>query len=487
MKYSKQQIRDIDRHYENLKRQIQLTKLRSKGLQSVLVDKIIPDSILDKRNSNDIENDKFAETQLFNDYSNDIIKTGDVYKFQSDIEKGGYVKFFINNFPRIKKEVQMYRIANGKNVFDATKKLFNQEIAIIDSFDDKTNQLAHDQSMLGELQQISANLQTLAQLATNNDARNQYIDSQNKIDAVIACIQAVGNEVQVLQQIYLQANPGIQLQQIQSALAQLNQQTTPSANLSGPQPAPSANNPLFAQITQQNLQQVMNQTNQPQAQKPAIPNKNILTLSEQDIQDWKNFATGTKKIEFAEHLSDLVKNTKSPQDFMTHGNKKDMFDYFLSIRDSVVNQLLNEQRQAKESQLKQQEEEKELKQRDAEAQNRHDEPILNEIKQYEKIVTENNSKIQAMDNDKLFIDNTLPIIAAENNFDNLKIIREEIIQRFGVKIDRRLGVNKLKTTLDQNLKGLKASASRSKTKISRENINTTTKIANLRNQLINHP
>lgn len=402
MKYSKEQIRDIDRHYENLKRQIQLTNLRSKGLQSVLVDKIIPESILDKRNSNDIENDKFAETQLFNDYSNDIIKTGDVYKFQSDIEKGGYVKFFINNFPRIKKEVQMYRIANGKNVFDATKKLFNQEIAIIDSLDDKTNQLAHDQSMLGELQQISANLQTLAQLAANNDTRNQYIDSQNKIDAVIACIGAVGNEVQVLQQIYLQANPGIQLQQIQSALAQLNQQTTPSASLSGPQPAPpSANNPLIAQITQQNLQQAYQQATQQQAQKKVNLNMDILTLSDQDIQNWRNTATdkNTKKIEYAELLSDLVKNT-SPQDFMTHGNKKDMFDYFLSIRDSVVNQLLNEQRQAKEAQLKQQEEEKELKQRDAEAHNRHEIDQLNYLINLQQEIikldpTTNRAKFQA--------------------------------------------------------------------------------------------
>lgn len=377
MKYSKQQIRDIDRHYENLKRQIQLTNLRSKGLQSVLVDKIIPDSILDKRNSNDIENDKFAETQLFNDYSNDIIKTGDVYKFQSDIDKGGYKEFFINNFSRIKKEVQMYQIANGENVLNTTKKLFNQEFAALKSFDDRTNELAHDQSMLGELQQISANLQTLAHFAANNDARNQYINSQNKIDAVIACIGAVGSDVQVLKSLFQINNPNLTSDQINQSLQQLTQQTTPPSNPSAQLPAPPSanNNPLIAQITPQVLQNAMNQLQnkqqtkqqnvkqQAKKQQTILINTDITTLTDQDIQDWKDLILNpvVKDIKYAKLLSDLIHHKKSPQDFMLKGGKEGMYNYFKSIKDNIVQEILAERGQAKEAQLKQQEEDEYLK------------------------------------------------------------------------------------------------------------------------------
>ena len=79
MKYSKQQVNDLNRYYNDLQTRIKLINQRNKGIQSVLIDKEIPIDLLDRRNTNDIENDKFARRDLLNDYTNKLITSGTAY------------------------------------------------------------------------------------------------------------------------------------------------------------------------------------------------------------------------------------------------------------------------------------------------------------------------------------------------------------------------------------------------------------------------
>ena len=109
MKFSQQQQDAINRYYDTVKREINLVNTRSKGIQSVLVDKQIDQSLLDRRNTNDIENDAFARRAVLNDYTTELIKSGNSYEFQNKIIEEGYDEFFINNFPKIKQESKMFR------------------------------------------------------------------------------------------------------------------------------------------------------------------------------------------------------------------------------------------------------------------------------------------------------------------------------------------------------------------------------------------
>ncbi len=89
MKYSQQQLQDINRRYNNIKKQIDLTNKRSQTIQNTIVDKQIPVDLLDQRNTNDIENDEFAMKALFNKYSTQILNKLDNYNFEQKLRNEG--------------------------------------------------------------------------------------------------------------------------------------------------------------------------------------------------------------------------------------------------------------------------------------------------------------------------------------------------------------------------------------------------------------
>ena len=89
MKYSQEQLNNINKRYRTIQNEIKLKDTRAKAIQSVLVDKIIPDDLLDHRNSNDIENDKFARKALLNKYSREILGASDIEEFQKELINEG--------------------------------------------------------------------------------------------------------------------------------------------------------------------------------------------------------------------------------------------------------------------------------------------------------------------------------------------------------------------------------------------------------------
>jgi|GEM_PF-6958251 len=161
MKYSTQQIQDINREYENLKRQIKLTNKMSKANQNVLIDKQLPEDLIDRRNHNDIENDMFARRALMNDYSNELITSGSPYEFTKLVYDEGYDEFFLNNFPKIKTEAKMYRIQNSKNMFDLIKRLYNRYERESKYLENSNYLKTNDSSILASLNSISKNLKTI--------------------------------------------------------------------------------------------------------------------------------------------------------------------------------------------------------------------------------------------------------------------------------------------------------------------------------------
>jgi hypothetical protein len=154
MLYSREQLKNIERQKANIKRNIEITNLRSKGIQDILVDGQIPHELINEsiRNTNDLENDKFALQAELNKLTSNILKTGDIYSLQQRLETEGLTKFFIENYPRIVHDSKMYRSPTTNNVLMITKKLFNKHLKELNynssDVDSLMNTLDHISSMI---------------------------------------------------------------------------------------------------------------------------------------------------------------------------------------------------------------------------------------------------------------------------------------------------------------------------------------------------
>ena len=68
------------------------------------------------------------------------------------LEDEGLDEFFINNYPKIKKESEMYRVSNPKNMIELVKKLYNRAEQELNYTNNNNYQLARDADMKSMLQ-----------------------------------------------------------------------------------------------------------------------------------------------------------------------------------------------------------------------------------------------------------------------------------------------------------------------------------------------
>lgn len=156
MKYSQQQLLDIQKKYADMKRSIKLNNLRSRAIQSVLIDKQIPESLIDTRNTNDIENDAFARKALLNELSNKLLQTNKVHAFQMKLSEDKVLeKFFIQYFPKIQQEARMFRFLDDKSLFSIVIKLYNRHIQEIELPDQIERTEQYNKSVIDLLRDLT--------------------------------------------------------------------------------------------------------------------------------------------------------------------------------------------------------------------------------------------------------------------------------------------------------------------------------------------
>jgi protein-tyrosine-phosphatase len=189
MKYSQQQLKDINRRYANINRSVKLTNQRANGIQSIIVDQVIPEDLLDARNQNDIENDEFAKRALLNKYSREILGTGDIYDFQKKLIDSGIEKTFLNQFPEVLKESKNFRKPTVNNVINITQRIYNKNIHELNLLSSNKRRQENNDNLLAILEVISDNLGQLIQLYPRQ--QNQIQDQLNRVDATITTAQTV--------------------------------------------------------------------------------------------------------------------------------------------------------------------------------------------------------------------------------------------------------------------------------------------------------
>lgn len=344
MKYSQQQQDAINRYYDTVKREINLVNTRSKGIQSVLVDKQIDQSLLDRRNTNDIENDAFARRAVLNDYTTELIKSGNPYEFQNKIIEEGYDEFFINNFPKIKQESKMFRLANPSNMMDLVKRLYNKAQQELKYSDDRILTRNQNNDALLMLEDLSKNLSSLLGVTTTMDMRQQYQDNLNKVDALIQSVNLVSNQIQFLQDVFGEAYPNIK-----TAIQAILPQTQPPANPNIAIPPIPPTQPLLQAVSPSVIQQAVNNQiqpvqpsgqNQPSGQAPPKKqlNMDLTTYTDKDIKDLERLTKSARIDEptYAQLLSDLTEGSKKPKYFSPGGigTKDEMFNRFMKIYES---------------------------------------------------------------------------------------------------------------------------------------------------------
>jgi hypothetical protein len=201
MLYSREQLKNIERQKANIKRNIQITNLRSKGIQDILVDGQIPHELINEsiRNTNDLENDKFALQAELNKLTSNILKTGDIYSLQQRLESEGLTKFFIENYPRIVAESKMYRSPTTNNVLMITKKLFKKHLKELNynssDVDSVMNTLDHLTSMLTSqndpnLKDNLNKIDTIRQVAGKVDDIEVFMKSLFGVDDYLEYLEA---------------------------------------------------------------------------------------------------------------------------------------------------------------------------------------------------------------------------------------------------------------------------------------------------------
>jgi hypothetical protein len=339
MKYSQQQLKDINRRYANINRSVKLTNQRANGIQSIIVDQVIPEDLLDARNQNDIENDEFAKRALLNKYSREILGTGDIYDFQKKLIDSGLEKTFLNQFPEVLKESKNFRKPTVNNVINITQRIYNKNIHELNLLSSNKRRQENNDNLLAILEVISDNLGQLIQLYPRQ--QNQIQDQLNRVDATITTAQTVDDPDSFFGSLF-----GNDPADVADGLNQIAQITDPNQIDPNSQVAPVIDPVgILAGISQSGLTEALESasSNISSAKSRA---KKVKVIEFDPLEIWKegdqNFTNLEKAVKsktldeetFAEKLSEL---TGFPvQSIRSEGNKKQMYEYVVGkIRNNM--------------------------------------------------------------------------------------------------------------------------------------------------------
>lgn len=186
MKYSKQQLSNINKNYDDMRIRARLQNLKSNALQNVIVDKQIPVDLLDRRNINDIENDKFFRKAVLNEYSNKILPVEEIHDFHQSLKDNNLETFFIQNFPKIKAETKMFKYIDGDDLFKITKRLYNKDIKELDEDKELKYKKQNMEDTMSILKEILASLKKMSK---SKEVKNKT----NKVDAIIQTGEYISN------------------------------------------------------------------------------------------------------------------------------------------------------------------------------------------------------------------------------------------------------------------------------------------------------
>ena len=350
MKYSKEQILAIQQRTKNIQREIDISNKRNKSIQEVLIDKQIDENLLDQRNHGDIESDQFARKNLLNEYSNDLVK-GNSYEFQQKIMDGGYDEFFLNNFPKIKQESRMYRVADSSNMFDLVKRLYNIAQREIDLSNERTNMKINEGMIVSTLGEIKNNLEQLVKLKTNSTV--QYQDALMRITALESIVQNVGNQVDAMKTAF-GANDATLL----SALDALRQSTQIPQT---PNQAPPQVSDVINQLTPEVLQSTFDahrtpgqvDTDDEEFEEIAVIDRSdellqklgddLLQYTDADYKRLEKVANDgdVDRTTFASYLSKLTRGMLNVNQIGLNKNKSkgEMLNFFMKKRRAISNDL----------------------------------------------------------------------------------------------------------------------------------------------------
>ena len=339
MKYSQQQLKDINRRYANINRSVKLTNQRANGIQSIIVDQVIPEDLLDARNQNDIENDEFAKRALLNKYSREILGTGDIYDFQKKLIDSGLEKTFLNQFPEVLKESKNFRKPTVNNVINITQRIYNKNIHELNLLSSNKRRQENNDNLLAILEVISDNLGQLIQLYPRQ--QNQIQDQLNRVDATITTAQTVDDPDSFFGSLF-----GNDSADVADGLNQIAQITDPNQIDPNSQVAPVIDPVgILAGISQSGLTEALESasSNISSAKSRA---KKVKVIEFDPLEIWKegdqNFTNLEKAVKsktldeetFAEKLAEL---TGFPvQSIRSEGNKKQMYEYVVGkIRNNM--------------------------------------------------------------------------------------------------------------------------------------------------------
>ena len=439
MKYSNQTLSDINKRYADIRRNIQLTNLKSKGIQAVLIDKQISPDLLDTRNTNDIENDEFARKAVLNEYSNKLLPTGQVYEFQQKLKDNNLEKFFIKNYPKIEKETKMYRKVDPLTLYNITKRLRNIESQELDLLDDKNDRVSQLTDIESLLKTIENNLQTLTELAIDPTQRNDYFDKLQKVDAIIQSMGMINDNIVFMQDLFKLQYPNV----VQN-LSTIVQSTTPPIDPNAKLPANPDPTGLLNAVSPASLTSAVNsnqvvQTTAPQLKKQTVNlNTDITSYTEQDYEILKNFVyeNSITKNNLAKILSSVLDNRYSQDEIKDWGNKEQMYNEFMKKKDGVIASLSIQSTQKAKANKKAQEQEAKSKKRIQDDEQQRLNEQINDL----------NLRIQAID---ASIKDLEKILINVQNTNDRRILQEngQLLKNYDMKIKLNDTAAKMKNAM----------------------------------------
>lgn len=193
MKYSQQQLKDLSRSYDTINLSVYLTNLRSQAIQSVLIDKQIPENLLDARNTNDIENDTIARRKEFYKYASKLFNynDGETNQLKIKLNNDGLEYFFLNNYPKILQESKGFRKNTNETIYKITKRLYYREQEDM-SIPNKNLKIdANWRTVLTYLFMIINTLKNLKLMALSPESLITVDDRLNRVETLSSVISEV--------------------------------------------------------------------------------------------------------------------------------------------------------------------------------------------------------------------------------------------------------------------------------------------------------
>lgn len=308
MKYSQQQLIDIERRYRQINQRMKLNNDKANAIQMINIDKQLPEDLLDKRNVNDIQNDDYARQAMLNELTNKLLPIDKSYEFQENIKKSGLELFFIQNFPRVQQESRMFRLIDALTLVDIVKRLYNKQVQELDM---PANELKRQKQTISVIELLKQASQTLNDLKSYASANEKKIlkERQDKIDALISIEKSMKNEIDpnFVLEVFLNRMLNEDEQTIRQELQNMINPTDPNQktlidDVTKELLQKSFNEHLETLGSNQNSSTTLSVSNQPQTQnKPIVldkleilyndlSNKTLDVFTDQDYKNLKKYA-----------------------------------------------------------------------------------------------------------------------------------------------------------------------------------------------------